>query len=215
MMSIQSCPHRYLLCVFFCISLSTSCTSQNQNKQENQQIDVAALTTFTQAEIDTSLRLRFSTGIRSILEDSHGNIWFGSHQEGLCLFDGKKMQYFGEEHGLSNRQVRSIFEDANGTVWFECGYGISSYNGSKLIKHSEMNYTEKQAWEAKETDLWFKGDEHIGYNSKEGKAGVYRYDGKELKYYVFPVASSPHGANHYSVSTPFVKGKNARLWFGT
>src|SRR6186713_461769 len=61
-------------------------------------------------------RLRFET-VRSILEDSKGNYWFGSWNEGVCRFDGKGLTYFTAEDGLSDNQIRSIREDRNGVVW--------------------------------------------------------------------------------------------------
>src|SRR5262245_45150472 len=64
--------------------------------------------------------LRFET-VRSILEDSKGNYWFGSWNEGVCRFDGKNLTYFTVEDGLSDNQIRSIQEARNGVVWFEGG----------------------------------------------------------------------------------------------
>ena len=51
-------------------------------------------------------RLRFAT-VRSILEDSKGNYWFGSWEEGVCRFDGKSLTYFTVNDGLSDNQIRS------------------------------------------------------------------------------------------------------------
>jgi ligand-binding sensor domain-containing protein len=55
-------------------------------------------------------RLRFEV-VRSILEDSKGNFWFGSWKEGVCRFDGERLTYFTMEDGLSDNQIRSIRED--------------------------------------------------------------------------------------------------------
>jgi ligand-binding sensor domain-containing protein len=71
----------------------------------------------------TSIRLKYTTGVRSILEDSKGNIWFGSYNEGACLLHNGELQYFTTENGLSDNQVRSVYEDKNGIIWFECGEG--------------------------------------------------------------------------------------------
>ncbi|MBY0457599.1 MAG: hypothetical protein K2V38_09700, partial [Gemmataceae bacterium] len=51
--------------------------------------------------------LRFEA-VRSILEDSKGNFWFGSWKEGVCRFDGESFTYFTMEDGLSDNQIRSI-----------------------------------------------------------------------------------------------------------
>lgn len=161
------------------------------------------------------VKLSFTSGIRAILEDSKGNIWFGSHQEGVAVFDGQEYTYFTVEDGLSDNQVRSMYEDASGQIWFECGRGLSSYDGQKISTPSAKNYGLRNAWQANPGDLWFKGDEANGYNSNEGQAGVYRYDGREFFYHEFPLKPVSGQAFYHSVSTPFVRGKNDRLWFGT
>lgn len=164
---------------------------------------------------DTSSLLTFTSGLRAILEDSKGNIWFGSHQEGVAMYDGTYMRYFTEANGLSSPQVRTIYEDANGDIWFECGRGISRYDGQKMSKQPLRNYLMKDMWQAEPNDLWFKGDEMNAYNSMEGQPGVYRYDGQQFSYKTFPLDGLDDSKTYYSVSTPFVRGKGGRLWFGT
>ena len=195
------------------------CCSKNHGSfsGKNSPLEVNDSFPSTNSLIDTTLRLKFSSGIRAILEDSHGNIWFGSHQEGVCLFDGKTFTYFTIEDGLSDQQVRSIFEDADGRVWFEGGKGISSYDGTRIMTATtiEKNYLSKQDWQMDKNDLWFKGDEMTGYNTIEGQPGVYRYHGHFLTYHVFPLKPKEVDDFYYSVSTPFCRGKNGRVWFGT
>jgi len=211
--------YRLILSLAFSIVLFISCTNQNHSNQATQQIQ--AINNTQSVESESNTLLKFTSGIRAILEDSKSNIWFGSHQEGVGMFDGEKLTYFTVKDGLSDNQIRSIYEDSNGIVWFEGGIGISSFDGKKIITHSEKNYDLKDKWQTNKTDLWFKGDEVINYNPHEGTPGVYRYDGKELTYHAFPIApkvpliESQNNHSYYSVSTPFVRGKNDRLWFGT
>jgi len=143
---------------------------------------------FIESKVDSMQWLNFTNGVRSILEDSKGNVWLGSHKEGVARFDGKEMTYFTQEDGLSDNQVRSIFEDSSGMVWFECGKGLSSYYGQRVISHVEKNYNAKKYWQTNNTDLWFKGDEAFGFNELEGQPGVYRYDGHALSFHVFPIS---------------------------
>ena len=35
-----------------------------------------------------------NAGVRAILEDSRGNVWFGTHLDGLARFDGREYEYF-------------------------------------------------------------------------------------------------------------------------
>lgn len=187
------------------IIVINSCNSQSQSTKENQ---------IVHSQIDTT-RLKYTKGVRSILEDSKGNIWFGSYNEGLCLLHNGELQYFTTENGLSDNQVRSIYEDKNGLIWFECGRGLSTYDGKEIATYRQRNYNAKSDWKINESDLWFKGDETSGYNKLEGYAGVYQYDGQRLSYRTFPVTPKLGNEFPYPISTSFVKSKNGMVWFGT
>lgn len=159
--------------------------------------------------------LKYTKGVRSILQDSKGNTWFGGYNEGLCLLQNGKLRYFTTENGLSSNQVRSIYEDKNGIIWFVCGRGLSTYDGKELTVYTQRNYNAKNDWKINDNDLWFKGDENSGYNNLEGYAGVYQYDGKQLPYRTFPVTPKLGTGLPYPISTSFVKSKNGTVWFGT
>ena len=155
---------------------------------------------------DSPLKLKFTTGIRSIFEDSKRNYWFGSLHEGVCLYNGKTFTYFTVENGLSNNQVRSIQEDDNGLIWFGTQNGVSSFDGNKMTNHSQNIIMDLQDdWMKTEKDLWFNAGT---------KEGIYRYDGQKLNYLAFPNPKVINPYNVYSV-TSLSKGKNNMLWIGT
>ncbi len=189
----------------FLIAVALSCGSQSNANKENH---------IAQTGTDTKL-LKYTTGVRSILEDSKGNIWFGSNSEGVCMFRNGELQYFTTENGLSNNQVRSIYEDINGIIWFECGAGLSNYDGKKMTVYNERNYDSVNEWKLTDNDLWFKSDEMVGINKLEGNPGVYQFDGEKLHYRSFPIVPSLEKENAYSISTPFIKSKSGVVWFGT
>ena len=113
--------------------------------------------------------LQFKSGIRSILQDSKGNYWMGSDQEGACRFDGKTFTYFTPENGLCGKQVIYIREDQSGQIWFSTSNGLCYFDGIKFItvsrRQDNLNWhfksKEYASWEMNSTDLWFPG-----YNSK-------------------------------------------------
>ena len=129
----------FILCCTFLIAVTISCNSQSQSNKENQIVQAKNNTQPIESKID-AIRLKYTTGVRSILEDSKGNIWFGSYNEGVCLLHNGELQYFTTENGLSDNQVRSIYEDKNGIIWFECGRGLSTYDGQKITIYKERNY---------------------------------------------------------------------------
>ena len=191
-MSVKpKCKNIFILCCTFLVAVTTSCNSQS------------------------AIRLKYTTAVRAILEDSKGNIWFGSYSEGACLLYNGKLQYFTTENGLSDNQVRNIYEDKNGIIWFECGKGLSTYDGQQMTVYKERNYDSTKQWKLSDSDLWFKGDRDAGYNKLERDPGVYQFDGKNLFYRKLPVKTKPGQENHYSISTNFVRSKNGAVWFGT
>lgn len=200
---------KYILNIYytFLIIVTISCNNQSQsNKAKNNTQPI-------ESKI-SDIRLKYTSGVRSILEDSKGNIWFGSYNEGVCLLNNGKLQYFTTENGLSHNQVRNIYEDKNGIIWFECGRGLSTYEGKKLSIYKQRNYNSKNEWQLNDSDLWFKGDEIEGYNKLEKNPGVYQYEGRKLSYRLFPVTPKPGDGFKYYISTPFVKAKNGTIWFG-
>lgn len=204
----------FILCCIFLIVVIISCSNQSQSNNENKTVQAKNNIQSVESGTD-SIRLKYTTGVRSILEDSKGNIWFGSFNEGVCLLHNGELQYFTTENGLSNNQVRSIYEDKNGIIWFECGVGLSKYDGQKITVYKERNYDLINEWKLTDNDLWFKGDETVGNNNLEGNPGVYQFDGKNLYYRTFPIKPTSGKENAYSISTPFIKSKNGTVWFGT
>jgi ligand-binding sensor domain-containing protein len=204
----------FILCCTFLIAVTISCNNQTQLNKGNQLEQAKNNIQPIENRIDT-IRLKYKTGVRAILEDSKGNIWFGSYNEGACLLHNGELKYFTTENGLSDNQVRNIYEDKNGIIWFECGIGLSSYDGQKITVYKERNYHSTKQWKLTDNDLWFKGDETVGYNKLEGDPGVYQYDGQKLSYRTFPLTIKSGDNFTYSISTPFVKGKNGTIWFGT
>ncbi|SHN13437.1 Two component regulator propeller [Flavobacterium xinjiangense] len=196
----------FKLCGTFLIVATISCNNQSQNKG-NKIVQAKNNIQPIENGIDT-IRLKYTTGVHSILEDSKGNIWFGSYNEGACLLHNGELQYFTTKNGLSDNQVRNIYEDKNGIIWFQCGIGLSSYDGQKITDYKERNYNSKKQWKLTDSDVWFKGNETVGYNKLEGYPGVYQYDGQKLSYRTFPVTPKSGDNFTYSISTPFVKGKN-------
>ena len=160
-------------------------------------------------------RLRFKHGVRSILEDSKGNFWFGTWQEGVARFDGEQLTYFTVKDGLDRNQVRDIYQDANGTIWFNTGDGICSYDGKKITNHTtDRDYSSKDDWKLGAKDVWFGEDDGRVKNKLEGQPGLYRYDGEKLKFLAFPLPEV-RGTDWEYKCTGIARGKDGRIWFAT
>lgn len=180
-----------------------SCTTKEDGTR-SEQIDSAT---------GPSTRLRFKT-VRSILQDSKGNYWFGSWNEGVARFNGDSITYFTVQDGLSHNQIRSIYEDQNGVIWFEGGVGISGFDGEKIITPTNRDYTSRDDWQLSPGDLWFKEDGMYQATETEARPGVYRYDGETFTYLAYPVPEDRGRVGGYG-TTGIARGRGGRLWFAT
>ncbi len=73
--------------------------------------------------------------IRCFYEDELGRIWFGTHLNGLVIFDPKEGSikiYSREDGSLPGNSVGSIFRDREGKIWIGHDYGISLFDGTRL-----------------------------------------------------------------------------------
>ncbi len=94
-------------------------------------------------DFDTTL---VSPYIRSIFEDSKGNLWFGTIEEGVVRYDGKTLTYFSNSDGFINTTVYAINEDKNGNMWFGTDQGVYKYDPSALLVaggNAFKNYNQK------------------------------------------------------------------------
>ena len=80
--------------------------------------------------------------ITSILQDSHGNFWFGTHNDGLYFFDVLKeeLQFFHTRNGLAHNFVSTLTEDSRGAIWVGTwGGGITRIHDGELMTFNTSN----------------------------------------------------------------------------
>lgn len=168
--------------------------------------------------IPSRVSLQFTSGIRSIFEDSQGRFWFGSHNEGVSRWDGHEFSYYTVADGLSGNQVRTIQEDAAGDLWFGTEHGISRFAGKSFTtqvgrNQDDWNVALGHTWRKDAGDLWFVGDSGRPAAQFNGQ-GVYRFDGRRLEFLPFPVSANGVAGGDYRV-TDISRGRNGMIWFGT
>lgn len=119
-------------------------------------------------DFDTTLVSQY---IRSIFQDSKGNLWFGTIEEGVVKYDEKTLTYFSSPDGFINTSVFAINEDKSGNLWFGTDQGVYKYDG-KVFK----NYNQKDG--LNHIDISRKGIliDKSGTIWVGTHGGVYRYD---------------------------------------
>lgn len=200
-----------LIVLLLLLNLNFSCA---ESKTPEKEITVPE--NITSSKTDT---LKFTSGIRAIFQDSKGNFWFGSLQEGVAVYKNASFIYFTAQDGLTDNQIHSIQEDKEGIIWFNTQHGVSSYDGIRIANHTKSD-TEKSLgyfpiqsnepiqgnWMKSENDLWFEAGI---------KTGVYRYDGQKLIYLAFPPQKILNPNDNLFAVTSMSKGKNNMVWLAT
>lgn len=185
------------------VLLNAACTD-NRNLHHDIQHNAKAPTGAT----DT---LTFKSGIRSILQDSKGNYWFGSDQEGVCRYDGKSFTYFNTQNGFCGKQAIYIREDETGLIWFGTSSGLCYFDGVKFtsvderknIRLSIADSNKYATWAINSADLWFPGN-----NNHE----LIRIDKGRNHTIKYPI-EIPSKKNHTDFGvTGFSKSKKGGLW---
>lgn len=191
--------------------LNYSCVEQPSTK-----VTISAATSASALKLDT---LKFSSGIGAIFQDSKGNHWIGSLQEGVAVYNGNSFTYFTNEDGLTDNQIHSIQEDKQGVIWFNTQKGVCSYDGTTIKNYTKAatepspstfpfqpNEPLQGKWMKSDNDLWFEAG---------NKEGVYRFDGQVLHYLPFPPDKVLNPNDNLFAVTDISKGKNNIIWFGT
>ncbi len=142
--------------------------------------------------------------VRAILEDSRGNLWIGTYDKGVSMYDGESFTHFTEKDGLSSNTINTIIEDSKGNIWFGTwGGGACMYNGEYF-----MHYTEKEGlaenhiysiFEDKDGNLWF---------GTEGQ-GVCVYDGKNFRHFI----EKDYPSNN--IIRAITQDIDGNIWLGT
>lgn len=119
-------------------------------------------------DFDTTLVSQY---IRSIFQDSKGNLWFGTIGEGVVRYDEKTLTYFSNPEGFHSESVFAINEDKTGNLWFGTDQGVYKYDGKIFRNYNQkdglnhIDISRKSILVDKSGTIW------VGTHG-----GVYRYD---------------------------------------
>jgi len=140
-----------LLCVLVCLCAVTSAYAQN-------------IRTGKTPEAGSPI----SQFVRRILQDTKGNMWFGTNGDGVSFTNYTKVD------GLVDSDVWSLVIDSKGTIWIGTLQGVSRFDGETFTHvTSEDGVNGIECWSLyldSSGDVWFPVE---GF-------GVYRFDGESF-----------------------------------
>jgi streptogramin lyase len=139
--------------------------------------------------------------IWSMLEDSKGNMWFGSYLAGICKYDGKAFAYYSTKEGLTNNGIRAMIEDRSGNIWIGTNWGLCKYDGNYFTQYAlvELFRTILSVLESGDGDIWI-GTQDVGVIEKKGNFCI-QYTENE-------------GLTNNTVRS-VIEDRHGNLWFGT
>lgn len=165
--------------------------------------------------------LAVNTG-NPIIQDLEGNIWLGTHGNGVYHVSPKNKKAINIRNNpvnlqsLSENSINYIFEDTAGTIWFGTfGAGISAYNPSwqkfELLTHDPLNQHSLSSnfiwsiFEDRHGKVWIGTNDH----------GITIYNPEDNSYSKVEHSSSNNqGLPHESVRKVYEDSKGY-IWIGT
>lgn len=147
--------------------------------------------------------------VHSIMEDSHGKMWFGTNG-GAYIYDahlpsgqGGSLSNISTKDGLPDNSVNDILEDKDGNIWFATHYnGVCRWDGTSFTR---MPTKERDSG----TEAWSLYEDHSGSIWFPVESfGVYRFDGESLTNF-----HEEDGLASGAIQCTF-EDREGRLWFG-
>lgn len=145
-----------------------------------------------------------SNVVMCLLEDSWGNMWFGSSGGGISRLDGTRFLHYNEKSGDMGNWVYAVIEDDQGDLWFGTSNGgVTRYDGTNYF-----NYRENQGFTAAKVRNIFQ-DAAGTYWFGTVSEGAWSYDGERFRQYTRKNGLSSNFVN------AIVDDPSGLVWMGT
>ena len=140
--------------------------------------------------------------VRCILEDSQGNLWFGT-AGGVSKFDGRSFINYTEDNGLLGYTVMGMYEDDSGKIWMATDEGICVFDGETFEHHIPITDGGRNSFysvvQDRNGDLWFSSFDY----------GLFRYDGKKFERF-----GEEEGVTNEKIFGA-LRARNGDVWWAT
>ncbi|MEO6550468.1 MAG: two-component regulator propeller domain-containing protein [Ferruginibacter sp.] len=169
-----------------------------------------------QPKDSTSLR---RSDILSLYEDLKGDLWVGTNNGGLSLYDRKRdcfihyKETIGNTQGLSQKSITAIFEDSRNNFWIGTYWKLNLLN-RKTGKVTQFEYSEADTSSISNngiTSIFEDNAKHLWVGTVDGLNLLDQATGKFKRFKHTGVANSL--SNNHIVSIR--QDKQGQLWVGT
>ncbi|MEM6804704.1 MAG: two-component regulator propeller domain-containing protein, partial [Bacteroidota bacterium] len=154
---------------------------------------------------------QISEVVRTIYQDSQGNIWFGT-QNGVFQYEGDSLRQLDGVQSESGRKVtiKDIAEGKDSSIWLAHTDGISHIRGDAI-----SNYYERDGLIS--NDVWCMAvDKHdlLWIGTIEG---VSTFDGVDFKNFELPEGKldTTVGVSSTKMVHSIMEDRKGRMWFST
>jgi two-component sensor histidine kinase/ligand-binding sensor domain-containing protein len=139
--------------------------------------------------------------VRAVMQDSKGNMWFGTWADGLYKYDGKTFEQYTEQgKQLPQNYIHALLEDKKGRIWIGTGSGLVCNDKGRFTTYNTgiCNWYVGSLREDNSGNIWMHTDQCVSW-----------FDGK-----TFHSITEQDGL--LSNTTYFIEfDQYQRLWVGT
>jgi ligand-binding sensor domain-containing protein len=189
------------------VTKETKIISTDSNLEDDQSNNQSSPTSFQFSNFENQI----SDVVRTVFQDSKGNIWFGC-QGGAFRHNGKSLMHIDSIKSELGRGVtiKDITEDKNGRIWFGHTDGISVLDGESIT-----NYYESDGLLS--NDVWCIATDknnHVWIGTIEG---VCKFDGRNFTAIEIPEGKldTTRGVSSTKMIHNIMEDSKGRMWFST
>lgn len=77
--------------------------------------------------------------LTSLCFDSSDNLWIGTSNNGVAIYNGSKFSYITEKDGLSADKINAIYMDSKNRMWISTNNGVTKVENNKFDLSNESN----------------------------------------------------------------------------
>lgn len=159
--------------------------------------------------------------VESILQDSEGYMWFGTH-DGLNRYNGYEMTVYRSEennpNSLSYNQISDLLEDSNKNLWVAThGGGLNLYDRDKdhFIRYDYSDLPEVDTSSLNEKTIYNLTEGPDGRIWLGTENGIFLLDSTRTEFDYIPAEPEKPGGLSYRAVSVLYTDSRGDVWVGT